>query len=114
MYGEFSSVLADHPGWLDYRTTTLTSQSPAGELEDMPLHRWPSCVSSAEDEFDQAVNHEADPSVDEDSEVETKWFVAGGCGQVGHEDEEVQEAADDDGGELFDEAAEQLAPDIGA
>ena len=51
-------------------------------------------LAEAQRQFDEAVNDEADPGVDYDAEVETKWFVAGSCGEVRHEDKEVEPAAD--------------------
>ena len=55
----------------------------------------------AEEKLDQAVDDEADPGKDENAPVKAEGFVAR-CGrQVGHEDEEVEETAEEDGGELL-------------
>ena len=65
-------------------------------------------AASAEGEFDEAVEDEADPSIDEKSPIKTKGFVARGRRKMRHKDEEVEQAAEDDGGELFEEAGERL------
>ena len=70
------------------------------------------CTPSAHYKFDQAIDDEADPGVYEDSEVESKWLVASGRRQVRHEDEEVEQAADEDSGKLLEESGEQSAPEI--
>lgn len=62
--------------------------------------------ATAEDNFDEAVDDEADPCVDEDSEIQAERFVTGGGGQVWYENEKVEKAAEDDGGELLEEAGE--------
>jgi hypothetical protein len=59
---------------------------------------------AAEDEFDEAVEDEADPGVDQKAPVETVGLVLCGRGQVRHEGEEVEQAAEDDGDELFQKA----------
>jgi hypothetical protein len=74
----------------------------------------PASSGTAEDKFDEAVNDEADPGIDEQTPVETEGLVAGGLGQVGHQNEEVEEAAEDDGGELLEEAEEQFALEMSA
>ena len=61
---------------------------------------------AAEDELDEAVEDEADPAVDEQAPVEAIGLVARGWRQVRHEDEEVEQAAEEDCGELFEEAGE--------
>jgi hypothetical protein len=58
-----------------------------------------------EDEFDEAVENEADPEIDQQSPVEAVGSVTRGWGQMRHEYEEVEQAAKEDGGELFEEAA---------
>jgi len=60
---------------------------------------------ATDDEFDEAVEDEADPGVDQQAPVEVEGLVAGGRGQVRHEDEEVEQAAEEDGGELFENSA---------
>jgi hypothetical protein len=54
--------------------------------------------------FDEAVEEEADPRVDQKAPVETVGFVLRGRREMWHEDEEVEQAAKHDGGELFEEA----------
>ena len=61
-------------------------------------------LAEAKKKFEEAVEDEAEPSEDEQSPVEAKGFVARGRGQMRHEDEEVEETAEDDGGELFKKA----------
>ena len=63
------------------------------------LARW------AEDEFDEAVDHEADPEVHEQSPVEMVGSVARGRWQMWGQYKGIEQAADDDGGELFEQAA---------
>ena len=65
---------------------------------------WPRLRFAAEDEFDEAVDDEADPSVDKQAPVEAIWLMTRRRGKVWHEDEEVEQAANEDGGELFEEA----------
>jgi len=55
----------------------------------------------AEEKLDQAVDDETDPGKDEKTPVEAEGFVARRGRQVGHEDEEVEETAEEDGGELL-------------
>ena len=60
----------------------------------------------AGEELDEPVDCEAQPEIDDEAEVEPVGGVAGGDGQVGHEDKQVKQVADDDGGELLEEAGE--------
>ena len=62
--------------------------------------------SAPEGEFEEAVEDEADPSEDEQSPVEAEGLVARCRGKVRHENEEVEEAAKEDGGDLLEEAGE--------
>jgi tRNA nucleotidyltransferase (CCA-adding enzyme) len=59
-----------------------------------------------EDEFDEAVDYETDPEIDEQAPIEMVGSVARGWWQVGDEDEEIEQVADEDGGELLEEAGE--------
>jgi hypothetical protein len=61
-------------------------------------------AAQAQQQFDEAVDHEADPEVHEQSPVELIGSVARGRGQARHQHEEVEQAAGEDRGELFDEA----------
>ena len=67
--------------------------------------------SAAEDELYEAVDHEADPEVDEQSPVEMVGSVARRNGKMRHENEEVKQVADENGGELLEEAAEHSLRD---
>jgi len=58
---------------------------------------------AAEEQFDEAVEDEADPGVDEQAPVEMIRNVTRGRGQVRHQDEEVEQTANEDGGELFED-----------
>ena len=60
----------------------------------------------AQGEFDEAVDDQAEPGEDQQAPVEAEGLVLGRKGKMRHEDEEVEEAAEDDGGELFEEARE--------
>ena len=64
-----------------------------------------------EDEFDEAVDYETDPEIDEQAPIEMVGSVARGWWQVGDEDEEIEQVADEDGGELLEEAAEHSLRD---
>jgi len=59
---------------------------------------------AAEDEFDETVEGEAHPGIDEQAPVEVVRFVTRGRWEVRHEDEEIEQAAEDDGGGLLEEA----------
>jgi hypothetical protein len=67
---------------------------------------------AVEDEFDEAVEEEADPRVDQKAPVETVGFVTRGWGKVRHEYEEVEQAAKDDGSGLFEEAGEHGSTEV--
>ena len=58
----------------------------------------------AERQFYEAVEDEADPGVDNQAPVEAIWLMTCCRGQVRHQDEEVEQAANEDGGELFQDA----------
>ena len=58
----------------------------------------------AKREFDQSVNYQADPSVDQQSPVETVRLVARRQRKVWHQEEKVQQVANQNGGELFEDA----------
>ena len=59
---------------------------------------------AAEDEFDKAVENEADPGVDKQAPIETVRLMTCGGRKVWHEDEEVEQAAEDDGSGLLEKA----------
>ena len=61
-------------------------------------------MPKAHGQFDQPVKDKADPGVDQQAPVEAVWFVARGRRQVWHEDEEVQQTSEDDGGGLLEES----------
>ena len=77
--------------------------------DDSPkLSRLPLTLAAAayaERQFYEAVEDEADPGVDNQAPVEAIWLMTCRRGKVRHEDEEVEQAANEDGGELFEEAA---------
>src|SRR5664279_133313 len=62
--------------------------------------------STAECELDQTVDDEVDPEINEQSLVEMVGSVARGIGEMRHEDEKVKQVADEDGGELLEQAGE--------
>ena len=67
--------------------------------------------STAECELDQTVDDEADPEINEQSPVEMVGSVARGIGEMRHEDEKVKQVADEDGGELLEQAGEHSLRD---
>jgi hypothetical protein len=60
----------------------------------------------AKKKFDETVEDEADPGVDEKAQVELVRLVSRGCGQMWHEDKEIEQASEGDGGELLEQAGE--------
>ena len=59
-------------------------------------------------EFDQPINHQADPDDDQQAPIEPERLMLRRKRQVRHEDEEVEQASEDDGGGLLEEAGEHV------
>lgn len=65
--------------------------------------------SAASCEFEEAVEDEAYPGEDEQAPVEAKGLVLRGGWKMRHEDEEIEDAAEEDCGELLEETGEHWA-----
>lgn len=59
----------------------------------------------AQQQLDEAVDHEADPEIDQQSPVELVGSMPRGRGKVRYEDEKVKEVANEDSSELLEDAA---------
>ena len=58
------------------------------------------------EEFDQAVNHDTDPKINEQPKIEAIGLMAARWRQVRHQEKEIDQVAEYDGGELLEEARE--------
>ena len=64
-----------------------------------------SIATHADCEFDEAINHDAEPGIDQQTPVEAIRLVTRRRRQMRHEDEKVQQASEHDGGELLEDSA---------
>jgi hypothetical protein len=59
-------------------------------------------------EFDQAINHQADPDDDQQAPIEPKGSMLRREGQVWQKHEEIEQTAEDHGSGLFEKAGEHV------
>jgi len=61
-------------------------------------------ASPASDEFDQSVEHEANPGEDQDAPIQAEGLMLRGGRKVRHEKKEIEQRSKKDGGKLFEQA----------
>src|SRR5208337_2062857 len=81
-------------------------QSGIGNSAFPAARCWAVAAPLAVDPLDNSIHHHAHPEVHQQSEIKPLGTVASRWRQVGHQSEEVNQVAHDNGNELFEQSAE--------